>query len=245
MTERYIRKELLEEFCMGGLVDIDENYLYFEGGSNRTYNTYSVSLVDSFIDKVKSKSYLHYPETDLWLYDAMEKYQNHIKNKRVLIIGSEEPCYEACALFYGAKDITVVEYQKVISEHPQITTVTVDEFSKMTEKYDVAISISSVEHSGLGRYGDPIDPNGDMEAMKFLYNNLKEDAICFLSVPIGLDQIIWNAHRVYGNIRFPLLFDLIESDYEINEIIKRKNGKNPHREGVSGGAHQPVLILKK
>ena len=254
MAERYIREEMRKEFSMDGSVDIDENYLYFNGGANRTYTTYSTGLVNGFIDKVKNKQYLHYPETDLWLYESMGKYKELVEGKDVLIIGSEEPCYEACALHYGAKKVMMVEYQKVNSDHPQIQTVMADEFSKMDEKYDVAISISSVEHSGLGRYGDPINPNGDIEAMKDLHNNLKEGGVCFLAVPIGRDQIIWNAHRVYGRERLPKLiegftlvesFGLIDSDYEVDEIVRRKNGKKPHRVGVSGGAHQPVLVLKK
>ena len=184
----------------------------------------------------------------------MEKYHQQIKNKKVLIIGSEEPCYEACALYYGAKEVTMVEYQKVTSEHPNIKTVTAEEFSKMNEKYDAAISISSVEHSGLGRYGDPINPDGDLEAMKDLYDNLKKGVMCFLAVPIGLDQIIWNAHRIYGRNRLPKLiekfelietFGLIDSDYDVDEVIKRKKGKKPHRVGTNGGAHQPIIILKK
>lgn len=254
MAERFIREELRSKFSMDGVVDLNEHLLYFNGGANRKYKNYSISLVNEFINKVKNKNYLHYPETDLWLYEAIEKYKPYIEDKKVLIIGSEEPCYEACALYYGAKEVMMVEYQEVISEHPQITTVTADQFSKMNEKYDVAISISSVEHSGLGRYGDPIDPDGDIEAMKDLYNNLKDGGLCFLAVPIGMDQIIWNAHRVYGRHRLPKLigefetieiFGLIDSDYDVNEVTKRKNGKKPHRNGVSGGAHQPIIVLKK
>ena len=254
MAERHIRPELKEKYSMGGLVNLEENLLYFNGGSNRTYTRYTKALVNSFLTKVKNKQALHYLETDLWLYEAMEKYKPYIEGKKVLIIGSEEPCYEACALHYGAKEVMMVEYQEVISDHPQIKTVIAEEFSKMNEKYDVAISISSVEHSGLGRYGDPIDPDGDIEAMKDLYNNLKDNGLCFLAVPIGMDQIIWNAHRVYGRHRLPKLiegfetieiFGLIDSDYDVNEVTKRKNGKKPHRNGVSGGAHQPVIVLKK
>ena len=65
---------------------------------------------------------------------------------------------------------------------------------------------------------------------------------------------ITNAHRVYGRLRFPLLtegwevvesFGFIESDFDVDEAAKRSAGKHPHREGVSGGAHQPVFVLRK
>ncbi|KIH56431.1 hypothetical protein ANCDUO_13388 [Ancylostoma duodenale] len=37
------------------------------------------------------------------------------------------------------------------------------------EKFDFAITFSSIEHSGQGRYGDPVDPIGDLrEVMKVM-----------------------------------------------------------------------------
>jgi hypothetical protein len=170
-----------------------------------------------------------------------------------LIIGSEEPYYEGIAISRQAT-VTMVEYQRVTSSHPFLTTMTVEEFEKEDYQYDGAISISSVEHSGLGRYGDPLDPDGDLKSMKFLHGKLKPDALLFLSVPIGKDQILWNAHRVYGRERFPLLIDgfkiietygLIDSDYDVDENVRRINGKVPHREGCNGGAHQPIYVLKR
>lgn len=246
---RMIPKELLEEYTLGGKIDVKD--FYFAGGSNRTYFNYSNELVESFILKAANKSVMHYPETDAWLYEAIEKYP--IKDKDILIIGSEEPCYEGVAIHYGAM-ATMVEYQKVTSEHEKLKTMTVEEFEPLTTLYDAAISISSVEHSGLGRYGDALDPIGDIKSMRFLHDKLKSGGICFLAVPMGIDQILWNAHRVYGRLRFPMLIDgwevldsfgFIDSDYEVDESIKRQNGKNPHREGVSGGAHQPVFVLRK
>lgn len=148
----------------------------------------------------------------------------------------------------------MAEYQQVTSGHPRLKTITVDKFEKDRRLFDGAISISSVEHSGLGRYGDSLDPDGDLKAMKVLYDKLTKDSLCILAVPIGIDQILWNAHRVYGRIRFPLLIDAFElfdsfgfmdSDFDANEHIRRINGNVPHRHGVSGGAHQPIFILRK
>ena len=67
--------------------------------------------------------------------------------------------------------------------------------------------LHSIEHFGLGRYGDPIAPHGDLEAMQRLKNILTEDGVLFLSVPIGPDLVVWNSHRIYGPIRFPMLID--------------------------------------
>lgn len=242
-------KELFDEYTLNGEIPVYD--FHFASGANRTYLNYDKELVEKFISKAANREVMHYPETDQWLYEAIEKYP--IKGNNVLIIGSEEPCYEGVAIHYGAS-VTMVEYQVVTSEHEKIKTMTVEEFEKSTELYDSAISISSVEHSGLGRYGDAFDPEGDIKSMKVLFDKLKPGGLCFLAVPMGLDQVLWNAHRVYGKTRFPMLingweivdsFGIIESDYEVDEYLKRQNGKNPHRDGVSGGAHQPVFVLRK
>ena len=55
----------------------------------------------------------------------------------------------------------------------------------------------TVEHIGLGRYGDPLDVNGDKKAMKELSRVLAINGILLFVVPIGNPRIEFNAHRVY------------------------------------------------
>jgi len=56
----------------------------------------------------------------------------------------------------------------------------------------------TVEHIGLGRYGDPIDVNGDIKAMKELERVVKINGSLLFVVPIGNPRIEFNAHRVYA-----------------------------------------------
>ena len=66
---------------------------------------------------------------------------------------------------------------------------------------DSVMSLSSmhtVEHVGLGRYGDPIDPDGDLKAMSELKRVLAPGGSLLFVVPIGEPRIAFNAHRVYG-----------------------------------------------
>jgi len=55
-----------------------------------------------------------------------------------------------------------------------------------------------IEHIGLGRYGDPINPNGDLKAIKELKRILAKDGNLLFVVPIGNPKIMFNAHRVYS-----------------------------------------------
>jgi len=55
-----------------------------------------------------------------------------------------------------------------------------------------------VEHIGLGRYGDPLDYDGDLKAMNELQRVLAVGGNLLFVTPIGkAAKIIFNAHRVY------------------------------------------------
>ena len=55
-----------------------------------------------------------------------------------------------------------------------------------------------VEHIGLGRYGDPLDPEGDLKAMKELSRVLAVGGSLLFVVPVGQPVIRFNAHRIYA-----------------------------------------------
>lgn len=56
----------------------------------------------------------------------------------------------------------------------------------------------TVEHIGLGRYGDPLDPAGDVKAMKELQRVLAPGGNLLFVVPVGREKIMFNAHRIYS-----------------------------------------------
>lgn len=54
-----------------------------------------------------------------------------------------------------------------------------------------------IEHVGLGRYGDTLDPNGDMTAIRELTRVLAPGGNLLVAVPVGRPRIQFNAHRIY------------------------------------------------
>lgn len=56
----------------------------------------------------------------------------------------------------------------------------------------------TVEHVGLGRYGDVIDPDGDIKAAKELSRVLAVGGYLIFVVPVGKQKIEFNAHRIYS-----------------------------------------------
>jgi SAM-dependent methyltransferase len=55
-----------------------------------------------------------------------------------------------------------------------------------------------VEHVGLGRYGDPLDPNGDLKAMRELQRVVAPSGSLLFVTPVGQPRIRFNAHRIYA-----------------------------------------------
>ena len=54
-----------------------------------------------------------------------------------------------------------------------------------------------IEHIGLGRYGDPLDPSGDTKALSELERVLAPGGTLLVVVPVGRPRVCFNAHRIY------------------------------------------------
>lgn len=65
--------------------------------------------------------------------------------------------------------------------------------------YTKSIScLHSLEHFGLGRYGDPINPNGYISSFENLTKMLEVDGVFYLSVPLGIELVEFNANRIFS-----------------------------------------------
>lgn len=59
-------------------------------------------------------------------------------------------------------------------------------------------SLHAIEHFGLGRYGDPIDPEACFTAMRSLARVLEPGGRLYFSVPVGHETIQFNARRIFS-----------------------------------------------
>lgn len=71
-----------------------------------------------------------------------------------------------------------------------------------------------IEHVGLGRYGDPLDYNGDLKAINELKRVLCKGGNLLFAVPVGKPRIIFNVHRIYSYDQIIECF----SDFELKEF---------------------------
>jgi len=227
-----IPNNLLKDFTLDGKIGV-WNYYRDDTQDSEVYLEYNREQINLLMIKAKNKETGGYGDTDTFLYNLLEKYS--IDKKTVAIMGSVSPWYESICLEFGGSP-TTIEYNKIISKDNRLKTITVKEYDKNPICFDCAISISSFEHDGLGRYGDPIDPYGDIKAMKKMKKTIKKDGLLFLAVPFGKDQLLWNLHRVYGRIRFPMLTDGWE-------IIDSCGFEEKHYD-LDGNTYHPVFVLK-
>lgn len=72
-----------------------------------------------------------------------------------------------------------------------------------------------VEHIGLGRYGDPIDSEGDIKAINELKRVCSIGGDILFVVPVGKERIQFNAHRIYA---FNTIINLFGPGFTLKEF---------------------------
>ena len=169
--------------------------------------------IEGFISNARrGKLYGTYGTTETNALREGLTHSTGIKEGRVLVIGSENPWVEACVLEAGAHTIVTLEYGRIISEHPKIKTMVpydfrMSFFNNTLGEFDAIVTFSSVEHSGLGRYGDALNPWGDIIAIARAWCVTKKGGSLTIGVMYDYnhDYIKFNAGRWYGKIRYPYL----------------------------------------
>lgn len=98
-----------------------------------------------------------------------------------------------------------VEVLDIRPQHETISNVKFHQLDLMLplpEKWiDSTPSLSclhTIEHFGLGRYGDAIDPEGHLKGLAQLKKMVMPSGLLYLSTPIGPQRIEFNAHRIFA-----------------------------------------------
>lgn len=132
--------------------------------------------------------------------------------------------------------MTIVEYGRRFVSDPRFEVVTPAELRASSRTFDIAISISPCTHDGPGRYGDALDPDSDLRTVAYLRETVvMSGGTLILAMPSGVDHIDFNAHRIYGAARSPLItrgLRLADSK-AFSEGIRA--GPRFEREGGGGG----------
>ncbi len=112
--------------------------------------------------------------------------------------------------------------KNLVSEHCDLTKLHFD-----SNSIESLSCLHTVEHVGLGRYGDPIDPKGDVTAASELSRVLAPNGTFIFVTPVGKPKIAFNAHRIYSYEQvmalFPTLklveFSMVPDDFKKHGLI--------------------------
>lgn len=156
----------------------------------------------------------HYFHQDLIVAKLIRENQP----KRHLDIGSRIDGFVAHVASF--REIEVGDIRKLEkSEHENIKFIQLDLMKPQDlKKTDSLSCLHTIEHLGLGRFGDPICVEGHLKGIENLVNLLKKDGRLYISFPIGQnDEVHFNAHRVF-NPRSIFSYSSIKENMELERF---------------------------
>jgi hypothetical protein len=102
------------------------------------------------------------------------------------------------------REIEVLDIRPINRKIPGVTFIQSDLMQELDpsifndEGYCDSLScLHAIEHFGLGRYGDPIDPVGYRKGFINMTKLLKKGGIFYFATPIGKNRVEYNANWVF------------------------------------------------
>ena len=168
----------------------------------------------------------HYFNTDLQVARLISEAQP----RRHIDVGSSMAFVAHVASFRDIKVLDMRPMREIY--HPQITFLQGDLMvtdSKYRNSTDSLSCLSVIEHFGLGRYGDAIDPDGHLKGFANLVDMVEPGGTLYISFPIGVeDAVHFNAHRIFRPLSI-LNWPLKDASITLKEFSFEDDGGKFHR----------------
>lgn len=153
----------------------------------------------------------HYFHQDLWVAQRVFEAQP----RRHVDVGSSITGFVSHVASF--RQIEVIDIRPLNSEIENVTFIQKDMMDDCDLHELISDSVSclhALEHFGLGRYGDQIDPEGWESGFRSLTTLVSKGGTLYLGVPTSYRQRIeFNEQRVFS---IPFLRELFRSDFEIH-----------------------------
>ena len=147
-------------------------------------------------------------------------------------IGSRIDGFVSHIASFRKLEVFDIRKNKINNKNIEFNNIDIQNLDKTYYNYSDSVScLHTIEHMGLGRYGDQIDPYGHKKAFLNLINLTKTNGILYVSFPIAKNsRVEFNAHRVFNPLEifnwsenFKLInFDYIDDDGLLKESIDVK-----------------------
>lgn len=187
--------------------------------------THSYPIITDYFDSAGTANG-HYFHQDLLVaqYIFIDKPKYHLD------VGSRiDGLIAHVASFREVEVLDIRELNK--TNHPNIKFRQLDLMSEVPQNCTDSLScLHTIEHFGLGRYGDPLDPKGYLKGFNNLIEMLSPGGKLYISFPIGKNnEVHFNAHRVFHPTEIflwaPGRIDLVNFDYvdDSGDLHKNKS----------------------
>mmetsp|Transcript_103817 Transcript_103817/g.221975 ORF Transcript_103817/g.221975 Transcript_103817/m.221975 type:complete len:409 (+) Transcript_103817:13-1239(+) len=176
------------------------------------------------------------------LYEAFDLFS--VRGLRVMVGGSVSPWVEAVLAASGAQQVSTLDYSPREFHTNMTELVLHGELAGKAEVFDAIVSYSSIEHDGIGRYGDPINPEGDRAAMFDFKQWLKPSGLLYLGIPVdpsGPARREGTGHRIYDQKRL----DSITDGFRLLKVIDTHYGFHLKEPPRAWWKNQPIFVLQK
>ena len=122
---------------------------------------------------------------------------NHENPSNHLDIGSRVDGFIAHLL--ASREVTLVDVRPLTAEVPNLKIEIGSAQENLVAKVGLFQSVSSlhcIEHFGLGRYKDSLDPQGHFKGLQNISECVETGGTLYLSFPIGWNETQFNAQRL-------------------------------------------------
>ena len=153
------------------------------------------------------------------------------------------------------REVEVLDIRPSPGEIPGVLFHQLDLMEELPEKWvgctDSLSCLHTIEHFGLGRYGDPLDPLGHLKGLQQLKSMIAPGGCLYLSTPIGTERIEFNAHRIFSAAT---LLDWFGEGWEIekfamidgtNQLIEDVNWKGSDRDRNFGCTSGVGIVMAR
>jgi SAM-dependent methyltransferase len=115
------------------------------------------------------------------------------------------------------REITILDIRPMTQKIPNVKVEIGDaqeDLSKFKDKFDSVSSLHSIEHFGLGRYGDRLEIDGHISGLLNIARCVKPAGTLYISFPLGADKVQFNSQRILNpNLIYKILPNFSVTDF--------------------------------
>lgn len=174
--------------------EFTKEYLQFRSKADKRFSIKAKDIYPCLSDKIKFTPFdQHYTYHPAWAARKLAEInpKEHVDISSILSFGTIVSAFIPVKFYdYRPAKLQLSNFQSGAADLKKL-------FFE-DESIESLSCMHTIEHIGLGRYGDELDPNGDIIAMNELKRVLKKDGDLLFVTPVGKPRIEFNGHRIYS-----------------------------------------------